>query len=126
MVQLTQTSPYTSKDQRKADQANKFIGQGSTRSSTHQYALDYGTLANSGEYTSTDKVFISAEGNRRERLDPPFAEIDLAIQAGVTFITDKFLDRQRTYNVGERQVAHYLNTHQYIEVAQGIWQPRTH
>ena len=37
MVQLTIKSNFGYKDQKKADQANKFIGRGSPNSSTNQY-----------------------------------------------------------------------------------------
>lgn len=118
MVQLTVKTTYSAKDQKKADRANKFIGQGSSRSSTYQYGKDYGDMANCGVYVAADDVvFISAEGNRSGRLDPDFEEIGLAVKAGVSLITDNPFNRNRTYNLGERQVARYLEEHGYIEVA---------
>ena len=120
-MKLTVTGPYTAKDQRKADSATKFIGRGSSRSSTNSYANDFGVLANSGQYTSTDIVFISAEGNRGGRLAPDFAEIDKAITADASFITDDISNRSRPYNVGEREVATYLEERYYKEVAPGLW-----
>lgn len=115
MVKLTVTSPYTAKDQLKADQATKFIGRGSLRSSTNQYRKDFGVLANTGSYTEDDVVFISAEGNRSGRLKPDWEEIDKAIAAHVTFITDTPVNRNRPYNIGEREVAAYLINNGYIE-----------
>ena len=122
-VVLTGRSPYLAKDQRKADQANRFIGRGSSLSSTAQYESDFGALANTGTYNSSDVVFVSAEGNRAGRVNPDFDEIDNAISAGVTFITDDQANRERPYNVGEREVAQHLETNGYREVAPGRWQP---
>lgn len=122
-VKLTAKSPFVGKDQKKADRATKFIGRGSPRSSTAQYAKDFGDRANTGSYTAADSVFVSAEGNREGRIDPDFEELGKAAQAGATFITDGKADRQRDYNVGERQVAEFLAKQGYAEVAPGEWKP---
>lgn len=121
MITLPKTSPYTVKDQRKAVKANKFIGRGSARSSTAAYAKAYGDLANCSQYSSDDVVFISAEGNRSGRLKPDFEEILLAVEAGVTFITDDAYNRNRPYNIGEREVAAFLINHGYTEKNLGVW-----
>ena len=116
MVQLTTKTKHGFKDQKKADQANKFIGRGSANSSTNQYRKDYGDMANCGVYNEDeDIVFISAEGNRTGRIDPDFNEINLAIKAKVTILTDNPYNRNRSYNKGERQVAEYLQEHGYTE-----------
>lgn len=120
-VILPITGPYTAKDQRKADVANKFIGRGSLFSSTRVYAAAYGSNANCGVYTSTDIVFISAEGGRRGRLDPDFDEIKLACDANAKFITDDPANRARPYNIGERQVSEFLTSQSYRESRPGIW-----
>lgn len=123
MVKLPITGPYTNKDQKKADACNKFIGRGSDRSSTQKYAVAYGAMANCGQYESTDWVFISVEGARSGRLNPDFDELQRAVDAGVTFVTDDIANRQRTYNMGERQVAAYLISHNYVETEPGVWRP---
>ena len=115
---------YTLKDQAKSNKANKFIGQGSAASSTNAYAKAWGELANCGQYLPTDIVFISAEGNRRDRLKPNYEEILLAIDEKVTFITDIPEDRNRPYNAGERSVENYLKNHSYHEVSPGVWKPK--
>lgn len=120
-VVLPNTSPYTAKDQVKSDKATKFIGRGSTQSSTAAYAAAWGTRANSGSYTSADVVFVSAEGDRRGRVAPDFEEIQRALDAGATIITDSAGDRGRSYNRGEREVADYLASHGYVEAAPGTW-----
>ena len=120
-VTLPITGPYTAKDQRKANAANKFIGRGSPRSSTNAYAQAYGSNANCGVYTSDDVVFISAEGARSGRLDPDFAEINRACDANARFITDDATNRSRSYNVGERQVSEFLRQQGYRESRPCIW-----
>ena len=124
-VKLTDKSggknKYFAKDQAKADKANKFIGQGSENSSTNQYRIDYKENANTGVYDSSDVVFTSAEGNRRGRKLPNYKEIQKAIDAGVTFITDTLEHRERPYNIGEREVADYLSKNGYEESAPGTW-----
>lgn len=128
-VQLPVTGQYTAKDQLKADKANKFIGKGSEKSSTAAYAVAYGDQANTGQYTSEDVVFISAEGARNGRLEPDFAEIQKAMNAGATLITDTPENRNRqnakgfVYNVGEQQVADYLSSNGYVETDLGVWTP---
>ena len=120
-MNLTVTGRYTAKDQLKADKANKFIGRGSSRSSTNSYKNDYGENANCGVYTSDDVVFVSAEGNRPGRHTPDFDELSLAIKAGVTFITDDISNRRRAYNTGEREVARFLLQNGYHDNNDGVW-----
>ena len=121
-MKLTLRNHYGYKDQLKSNKATKFIGRGSSRSSTNQYRIDWGDKANCGEYTHEDCVFISAEGARTGRLEPDFNEIDLAIKAKAAFITDTPYHRNRAYNIGERQVANYLINNGYTEVIEGFWE----
>lgn len=107
-MKLTIRNSFGYKDQMKADISNKFIGRGSAASSTNQYAKDYGDKANTGNYVSSDVVFISAEGNRTGRLLPDVTEIVKACEAGATLVTDSPYHRNRQYNVGERFVADLL------------------
>ena len=123
-VILKGKSPYLTKDQAKSNQANKFIGYGVKGSSTDQYRQDWGDKANTGSYTQNDKVFVSTNGKRNNRigLDTYKSELDLAIQANATLITDNQNDRNRNYNIGERELASYLSEHGYIENnGNGIW-----
>lgn len=116
--------PYAQKDLRKATTATKFIGRGSIVSSTNRYRLAAGHLANCGRYIASDIVFVSAEGARRQRIAIDQDELTLAAQAGVTFVTDTFLDRSRPYNVGEREVAALLSSLGYIDNGKGHWQKK--
>ena len=127
MVKLTGTSPYLAKDQVKANLCNRSIGRGSPASSTNQYRKDFGNEANIGDrkdYLRTDVVFISAEGNRRGRLPIDVNEIVKACEAEVKFITDTPYQRNRSYNVGEREVAALLEQQgydEYIHAEYSLW-----
>ena len=77
-------------------------------------------------YTPEDVVFVSAEGSRSSRFNPigstpngAYRNLSLAIAARATFVIDKPHDRNRPYNVGERQIATYLTAHGYQETAPG-------
>lgn len=115
---------YRLKDQAKADKANKFIGRGNTlQSSTRQYAEAWGDRANMGVYDASDVVMLSAEGRRRDRFDPDYAEIQRAMDAGATLIGDTPKDRSTYYNLGEQQMAAYMEKNGYVETSPGVWQP---
>ena len=123
-------SAYFGKDLRKARIATQFIGQGSYSSSTAAYAKATGPLANTGNYTKTDIVFISAEGARTGRFklisgqpNGHYRNLLLAMAARASFIIDKPVDRNRPYNVGERQIATFLSNHGYVERTPGRFTP---
>lgn len=123
-VRLAGTSPFLGKDQAKSDRATKFIGRGSPRSSTHSYMKSWGERANTGRYSPEDIVFISAEGNRGGRIAPDFDEILRAIQGRARIITDIKADRNRPYNLGEREVEQFLKANGYVEIRDGQWIPK--
>lgn len=116
--------PYAQKDLRKATTATKFIGRGSSASSTNRYRLAAGNLANCSSYVASDVVFVSAEGARRQRIAIDRDELTLAARAGVTFVTDTCSDRNRPYNVGEREVASLLLSLGYSDDGEGYWKKR--
>ena len=117
----TKKSPYFEKDKLKFANANKLISRGSANSSSEAYRLAVGNKANVGVYNSTDTVAISAEGNRSGRIKPDYKELEKAVEANVTFITDSTKDRDRSYNIGEREVADYLTSKGYSEEGDGVW-----
>lgn len=127
IVTLPTKTSYAAKDQLKANQATKFIGVGSPSSSTEAYRKAYAehNLANCGEYTSDDVVFISIEGNRTGRVKFDRNEVSAALSAGATLLTDTLQNRSRPYNVGERELAFFLRTRRYKEqpAGSGIWKP---
>jgi hypothetical protein len=118
---IKSTNPYFAKDLEKAKKANKFIGRGSLASSTHKYMQAAGKLANTGSYVKEDVVFVSAEGMRPFREEVDFEELQKAVDTGVTFVTDNLYDRNRPYNIGERQVAAFLKKNGYFDNDSGIW-----
>lgn len=124
---LPRTGKHTIKDQRKSTMANLFIGRGSNNSSTHKYFNvwhKYGK-ANVGIYTSTDIVYISAEGSRKNRISLDNKEVNIAIEGRSIIIADGVKDRENPYNVGERELHKLLQTSNYIEypAESGHWFP---
>lgn len=115
LKEVKSTNPYFEKDLKKAFKSNKFIGRGSALSSTNKYLVAASDLGNCGKYESTDVVFISTEGNRKNRIPFHKEEIDKAIEAKVMFITDDMYNRNRSYNIGEREVANHLKNNGYVE-----------
>jgi hypothetical protein len=112
------------KDQAKADRANKFIGRGAADSSTHKYMRAWAALklANCGAYCSSDCVFVSVNGDRKERKLLDEAELGKATAAGATIITDALAERNTAYNVGEQSAAAFLQQAGYRELNDsGVW-----
>ena len=124
-MQLPKTNnPYWTKDQDKAAFANKFIGRGAVGSSTAIYAAGLPReVVNCGEYVPTDVVFVSVNGARRNRVLFDRDEVMLAINAGAKIITDSAADRYRDYNIGERELAEFLEENDYEEIV-GHWTPK--
>lgn len=112
---------YLEKDMQKSKLATKFIGRGCEGSSTEKYRIMWKDKANCGEYNFDDIVFISANGNRINRIKPDFDEIQLAINAGSIIIIASIFHRERSYNIGEREVAKYLGLKGYFEFSSGKW-----
>lgn len=119
------SNPYARKDVLKAKGATKFIGRGSAASSTNRYRLAAGDLANCGAYHASDVVFVSAEGARRNRIPVDLEELSKAVNAGAVIVTDKPYDRNRPYNVGEREVSAFLEARGYADRGTGRWAPPT-
>lgn len=112
-------------DQAKADKATKFIGRGSSKSSTESYrelfAAD--SRANRLNYTKDDVVFVSSNGGSNPK-PPPYDLIDNALKAHATIITDNLQNRERPDNTGERAVAKFLESKGYVEEQySGVWKP---
>lgn len=124
-MQLPKTNnPYWTKDQGKASRANKFIGRGAVGSSTAIYAAGLPReVVNCGEYVPTDVVFVSVNGARRNRVLFDRDEVMLAIEAGAAIITDSARDRYRDFNIGERELAEFLEANEYEELG-GFWTPK--
>lgn len=129
-IQLTmsRSTKYGLKDQRKSDKATQFIGLGSKGSSTNRYRIDWKKKANTGVYTEDDVIFVSINGERTNgiKLEAIKSLLDLAIAAGAIFITDRPIDRNRDYNIGERELAEYLDKNGYTETEEGRWEWELH
>ena len=101
-VRLPAKSPYSDKDQAKANICNKFIGYGVTGSSTEAYRLAYGKEANTSQYHK-DIVFVSVNGGGKNvPLELYKEQLILAKENGCTIIMDNEYHRNRSYNTGER------------------------
>lgn len=124
-MQLPKTNnPFWFKDQGKARQANKFIGVGAPGSSTAVYAAGLPSeVVNCGQYVPTDIVFVSVNGARKNRRLFDQAEVLLAINAGAAIVTDSARDRYRDFNIGERELAEFLEANEYEELG-GFWTPK--
>lgn len=120
LLQVKTTNPYFTKDLEKASKANKFIGQGSLASSTNKYAIAAGDLANVGQYVKDDVIFVSVEGNRKNRMALDQDEILKAIEVGASFVSDNKYNRNRPYNIGERELEELLLSHGYTD-NNGFW-----
>ena len=119
----------------KIRQATQFIGTGGGNDSTTQRmenAYKQVGLANTGNYTSNDLIYVSSNGNRGSRyvnvkngvLQGPYQNIDKAITAGARFIMDtkSHIDATKGYNVGEVDMANYLSSKGYTrDDGTGIW-----
>lgn len=118
-VVLPNKSPYAQKDQAKSDLATQFIGYGLPSTSTAAYRRAWGDRANTGVYTSADKVFVSVNGDRAGRVsihgDGTASDVAKAIKAGAEIITDNAYDRARQFNVGERELATFIASKGYVE-----------
>ena len=111
---------YQQKDMAKAKIANKFIGIGAVGSSTEHYAENLPQeVVNCGEYTDKDVVFVSMNGNRRDRISIKHPildrEIQAAIDAGAAIVADTPYHRGRNFNVGERELEYRLMDCGYTE-----------
>lgn len=120
---------YGRKDKLKSEIANKFIGYGAKGSSTDRYRKYFNNMANTGKYNSTDIIFVSINGKRPNRIgiEAYKNELTTAIKAGVTFVTDNPENRNRNYNIGEREIANFLRKNNYYEEIKehfSLWKPK--
>lgn len=119
------TESIHAKDQAKSDKATKFIGFGAKGSSTDAYRKAWGNRANSGQYTNQDTVFVSINGKRAGRVsihDSTFKnELQKAVDAGAKIIADTKAHRERSFNIGEQELASWLQSVGYQELTDGQW-----
>jgi hypothetical protein len=127
---------YLAKDLLKAVGATSFIGEGGVDSSTARYREAAGDLANVGSYTSSDRVFVSANGDREGRVPVvgeggdvvgAYANLSKVVSAGACVVADTTKYRDDPYNVGERELAVWLEKNGYFEphAGSGYWIPQS-
>lgn len=118
------------KDQIKANVSESFIGVGTIGSSTDKYRKIFEGLkrANHLKYDEGEVVFVSINGKRPKRCGIGAIEkyLKAAIRDKAVFVTDNVENTQRGYNLGEREVAVFLEANGY-ERSNGlnysVWKP---
>jgi hypothetical protein len=87
------------------------VGKDGKRSSTQLYREQVGALANTGNYSSDDVIFVSVPGLRgdatiaKREQDKTIKEAIKAIEAGATILTDnKAYTDANNYNTGEQRL----------------------
>lgn len=121
--------PHKAKDEEKFNKLGgltKFIGFGP--GSTGRYAKDLAAIANKEDYTRDDIVGVSVNGmHRRDDVAVRGTDVERlvrkAVEAGATIIADDRENRERLYNVGERELASLLVELGYSESSPGVWIP---
>jgi hypothetical protein len=127
---------YLPKELVKAKIATQYIGEGKKDSSTDRYKKMYEEegIANTGDYTSSDIIYVSSNGNRSGRVNPVkdgvlqgvYKNVQKAMDARATIVMDTLahLERTKKYNIGELALAKYLEDNGYErEGISGIWKP---
>lgn len=132
----TAADKHTPKEIKKAEIATQYIGVGSEKSSTRRYEKIYADKANTGEYTASDVVWVSSNGNRKDRvspitngeLTPEFENVQKAMDAGATIVMDTaaHVKQSAKYNIGEVELARFLYKNGYRrDSSEGVgkWTP---
>lgn len=110
---VTPIQKADTKAKAKAKIATQYIGfaEGINGSSTAAYAKQAGEFANTGEYTSSDVIFVSIGGKRgdvntrKTQQDKTIKEAIKAIESGATILTDnKSYIESSSYNEGEKRL----------------------
>jgi len=125
-------SAYTRKDKAKFSICTHLQSYGCVGSSSRKYN-EYGVeglphLDLSMGFDSTSIVGISTNGHRPCRVIFPTSVLKLLSLRKCKVVTDNRYHRNRFYNIGEREVAHYLTQLGYTEhnsEERSIWHPPT-
>jgi hypothetical protein len=115
---------YLQKDLRKFGDCTKLITRGVVGSSSHKYMFMGEWEINPSKYDTEDIVGVSVNGNRRGRIPFDRDELYLAVAVEAIIITDNLYNRNRSYNIGEREVAEFLTEHGYTmedSILRGTW-----
>lgn len=127
VAKFSTTNSHRIKDERKFNQLGgltKFIGFGP--GSTGQYARDLASIANQENYSSSDIVGVSVNGDRPGAVPVRGTDVERLVRkaaaAGATIIADDAEHRNNGYNVGEVELAKLLTELGYQETG-GVWRP---
>lgn len=128
-IRKNSKNKFAPKDAAKAEKATGFIGKGVENSSTALYAQLAAKVVPQGlkvkNFTADDRVFVSVNGNRANRVPvtlETWPELKQALEAGATIIADNPTDRNENFNVGERELAVILKNSGYVESKKdGVW-----
>lgn len=126
MIIIKAKNEIGEKDVKKALKADYFIGIGSAGSSTEFYLNQIPKeLCNKQHYESAGKVFVSINGRRKDRvgIKKILDLLQIALNAGCSFICDNNYDRNRPYNVGERELYCWFLDNGLFEAEAGEWYP---
>jgi len=121
---------YLIKDIKKFAICNKLISRGAINSSSYKYSR--GEILNipleninTAEYCSSDIVGVSVNGARKNRVSFDRDLLLLALKAKASIVTDNKYHRNRSFNVGEREVAKFLLENGYTATEykdRAVWQ----
>ena len=110
-LKITPNKKIDAKAEGKGMISNKYIGYGEPDSSTAAYAKQAGKMANTGEYSPEDVVFVSVHGandagNAAALRAKTIKEALFAVNQGATIITDSanYIFGKNSYNIGEQQL----------------------
>jgi hypothetical protein len=110
---------YLRKDQTKFSKCTHFLGIGSERSSSYKYQnTDLLGLNLNRDLTTLDSnsvLGISVEGNRTNRVKISMKILKPITDTKCIIILDNEYNRNRSYNIGEREVASLLRSLGYDE-----------
>jgi len=114
---------YREKDMKKFSICNKFIIYGMVWSSSYKYSKEFKNV-NVWKYNLNDVVWISINWNRKWRLwlDYFKDEINKCINDWcIRFVIDNKFDRERSYNIWEREIYNYLLLKWFKEIDNKWW-----
>ncbi len=118
---------YGKKDKIKFSICNKLITRGVWNSSSYKYAngiIKINVEINPTSFKKEDIVGVSVNGRRRGRLEFDKELVKKALEANATIVADNEKNRERDYNIGERELAEFLREEGYEaeeEKDRAIW-----
>jgi len=110
-------SNYFKKDFEKFKNVNRLISRWSNESSSESYRIAVWDMWNVWKYDDNDIVWISIEWWRTWRIWLDYNEVKKAINSNVlAFVIDNKVNRNRYYNIWEREAEDFLIKNWYSEI----------